>query len=424
MVHVTLTMRTTLKLSLIICTLITASLTVGCGSTQQKYSPPRHAPQQLTTTANSNTQFAFEIYQKVAAGNDNLVFSPASISQALAMTYAGAHGETKKEIGSALHFQESADFHSHMSDLPRHWINNNPTKGPEISIANRLFVEKTFQVLPTFLSVTSQHYESPPTRMDFINDSNSSRKSINSWVSDQTHGRIDNLLTKGKVDSSSRMIIVNAVYFKGKWEHTFEKSMTSSQPFYINEFEQITTPTMHSERQFQYTENDQMQAIALPYQHSNMGNDMSMIVILPKKKTGLNNLETSLSQSNFAATLSGMKMATVNLWLPKFKFSKPSNLNDPLRSLGIKLAFTDNADFSRISSTKLSLSNVIHQAQIEVDELGSVASASTAVVATATSVMVNPPPEFRADHPFVFAIFDHTTQSLLFLGKVSNPTKN
>jgi serpin B len=289
----------------------------------------------------------------------------------------------------------------------------------KLSIANSLWPQKGYAFLPDYLDLCKKNYGTTITPLDYAKATEPARKTINTWVEDKTNKKITNLIGPGVLNESTRLVLVNAIYFKGDWSSQFKAEATQKQPFHLSAGKTVESPLMHQEREFGYRENDELQVLELPY----AGNDLSMIVLLPRKANGLADLEAKLTVQNLAAWTGKLHRQKVEVFLPKFKMTSQFSLNDKLTVLGMTDAFTDKADFSGMNgNNNLYISAVIHKAFVEVNEQGTEAAAATAVV-MATKSMPQPAPVFRADHPFLFLIRDNASGSILFLGRIVDPTK-
>jgi serpin B len=367
-----------------------------------------------------NTAFALQLYGKLQPTGGNLVFSPYSISSALAMTYAGARGETALQMKHALHFDKSETrLHPLFSQLDAAL---KAAQGRnELSMANSLWPEEKYPFHDEFLSLLKNDYGATVTPLDFGRDANKARTIINRWVDGKTRHKITEIIGPGVLDEMTRMVLVNAIYFKGTWATPFAASATQPDKFYTKPGTTITVPFMHTGGHFGYGEADQLQVLALPY----IGQKLEMIILLPRNRDSLAKLESNLNPASLASWLEKAEDQSVNVTLPKFKMSTGLVLSNTLQAMGMKDAFSADADFSGMDGTPhwLYLSAVLHKAQIDVNEKGTEAAAATGVGVTELGAMrvEEPPREFRADHPFLFLIQDTTTDSILFMGRVMNP---
>ncbi len=347
---------------------------------------------------------------------DNLFFSPYSISTALAMTYAGARGDTEKEMAQVLHFQVPQDrlpsaFASVMAKL------HSQQEGNRLRIANRLWGQQGYDFLPEFLRVTREQYKAELALQDFATKTEEARKTINAWVEKQTEEKIKDLIPPGVLDQMTRLVLTNAIYFKGKWASQFDKKATQEAPFKLTSTKTVSMPMMHRRDSFKYGTMDDAQILELPY----VGDELSMLIILPKAVDGLADVEKRLTPANLGGWLSALRKQEVNVYLPRFTMTSQFQMNGVLKSMGMSSAFTpDAADFSGMDGKRdLFISAVIHKAFVDVNEEGTEAAAATGVVMRAKAARITP--EFRADHPFVFLIRDNGTGAILFVGRVVNP---
>ncbi len=369
---------------------------------------------------NGNTTFAVDVYTVLKEREGNLFFSPCSISSALAMTYAGARGETEAQMRNALHFLLNQDaLHPAFTDLSTYFQEIQDTGNVTFYIANALWLQQDFAVLEEFLNILTTHYSAELLQVNFAEAPEEVRVTINTWVEEKTNHKIQNLLPPGVLNTLTRLVLTNAIYFKGSWALEFDKKFTNDGVFWLTPEDEIQTPMMRRQDMFNYGETENVQILQLPYS----GEELSMVVLLPKTKDGLPALEAQLSAEQLDAWISETFMRKVNVILPKFTVTSELMLSDTLKTLGMKNAFSDQADFSGIEPEKqLHISEVVHKAFVEINEEGTEAAAATGVVIGVTSVRdPEPVPEFIADHPFLFLIRENQTGSLLFLGRITNP---
>ena len=371
------------------------------------------------TVVEGNTAYALDLYEKLKESEGNLFFSPYSISTALAMTYAGARGNTEKQMAKVLHFTlDQKQLHPAFAHLEAQ-LNIVQEKGNiDLSVANALWIQKDYIFLKEFLDLTKKSYGAVLNRVDFKGACEAARRKINAWVEEETKNKIKDLIKPGVLDSLTRLVLTNAIYFKGRWESQFEKSKTKEATFWLSPGNSLKVPMMNQKQKFRYMENDSLQILELPY----VGNNLSMIVLLPKKVDGLAQLEAALSVNNLTTWMDLLREREILVFLPKYKMSSQFSLGQTLASMGMSDAFTGKADFSGMTGNKdLYISALIHKAFVDVNEEGTEAAAATAVAMGFLSMPV-PPPIFRADHPFIFLIRHNPSESILFLGKVVNPT--
>ncbi len=377
------------------------------------------APAGLQTQSEGNTAFACELYAKLkGAGNANVFFSPYSISTALAMTSAGARGETDAQLVKALHFEpDPAKRHAAFAAMEAN-LNAVQKKGEvKLSVANSLWPQKGYPLLESFLDLTRKCYGASVTPLDF-REPEPARKTINTWVEDKTNQKIKDLIPSGTLDAMTRLVLVNAIYFKGNWSLPFKAEATKDAPFRLPSGQTVQTPLMFQKKHFNYGATDELQVLEMPY----AGDDLSMLVLLPKKADALPALENNLTAANLAKWTREMGSPEVNVYLPKFKMTCEFRLDDPLRAMGVTDAFDSKADFSGMDGGRnFSISAALHKAFVEVNEQGTEAAAATAIVMRMLALPMQPI-EFRADHPFIFLIREKSTGSILFIGRVTNPT--
>lgn len=382
-------------------------------------------PAQATAASGSSAALAVNalaagLYGKLAAESDtqgNFCFSPYSVTTALAMTYAGAAGETAAEMKKNLHFAD--DIHGSGAAL-REALQGAPGAG--LLIANSVWPQSGYRFLRSFTGLLKDAYETELVPVDFRGQPERSRATINDWTAEHTGGKITDILPPGSVDADSRLVLVNALYFKAAWADEFSKSATSERDFFTTGGSSVTVPMMHSVRYADYFETDAFQAARLPY----AGGAFSMMLVLPKERDGLSVLEGGLDAGLFDALRSKPERRRVDLWIPTFKAESTFDLASALRGLGVSSAFDDgSADFSLMNGRwDLYISAVAHKAFVEAYERGTEAAAATAVGMARMSAPYAPeetPVVFRADHPFVFLIRDDRSGAILFMGRVARP---
>jgi len=385
------------------------------------FSPPSVRSAEPSSTVEGNTAFALDLYAQLKTTPGNLFFSPCSISTALAMTYAGAKGQTEKQMGQALHFDsDQRRVHSGFAKLQGQLGEAAKQKGIELSMANALWAQRGHPFLPGFLQTAKADYNANINQADFVRAAESARVEINQWVSQRTKNRIQDILPPGSLDANTRLILANAIYFKGIWETPFEKAATSIQPFQLSATKQADTPLMHHVDTIRYMENSDFQAVELPYR----GGALSMVVLLPREIDGCGRLEDRLNPALLSSTLEKMTRRAVDIFLPKFKLESSFDFHRTLVRMGMPDAFGPKADFSGMDggAGQLYISGVFHKAWGEVNEEGTEAAAATAIQLT----LGEPEPSslvFRADHPFIFFIRQPGSGSLLFLGRFVDPAQ-
>jgi len=397
----------------------------------------------IPTLASADPHFATDLYGALSKQPGNLFFSPASIQLAFAMAAGGARGETATQMQRVL--GSDATIHDKNADQLRRWdtLANPPVdasraaQSPEmqryyeavlaqkriqLNVVNRLWAQKGKVLRADYLALLKNKYRAPVAQVDFRNAPEPSRVEINQWVSTETKKKIPELLGKKTITDATRLVLVNAIYFKATWTHQFTKSSTTEQPFHAPGHD-VRAPLMTNIDRYRLARFDGGQALELPYG----AGDLAMDVILPTKKDGLPAIEKALVGGALTGWLAALKSARVEVSLPRWKTSAALELADTLKALGAKLAFEfPGADFSGIDDTReLFLSAVIHQAVVDVNEDGTEAAAATAMMMEAEAAPPSDPPiVFRADHPFVYLIRDTSTGAVLFAGRLNDPKGN
>ncbi|HTV40706.1 MAG TPA: serpin family protein [Candidatus Sulfotelmatobacter sp.] len=370
-----------------------------------------------------NSEFALDLYARLRTGEGNVFFSPYSISTALSMTYAGARAETANQMARTLHFVlPTGQLHPAFFELKTN-LDEIQKKGQvRLAVANSLWPQIGFKFRTDYLTLCEQYYASAIVPVDFVHHTEAARTKINDWVSDRTNEKIPELIKPGMLDEENRLVLVDAIYFKGDWETKFNANRTQDQPFHISSGKSITARLMEQTEDFGYAEFPDLQVLEMPY----AGGQISMVVLLPRDVDGLTNLEAHLTPANLKSWMSPLGRQKVHVFFPRFTFRSQFLLADTLSDMGMPDAFDPfKADFSGMDGRKdLYISSVIHEAYVKVDEEGTEAAAATAVMMTELILARPPPiPTFRADHPFLFLIRDNQTGSILFLGRVMDPTR-
>ncbi len=374
----------------------------------------------IKQTVQDNSAFAVDLYRHLKQTEGNLFFSPFSISAALAMTYAGARENTASQMAAALHFnQEPNQLHRSMGELISQLNAVQKESDVELNVANALWTQQGYQFLDEFFRVVRQSYQAELNQIDFASAADAARQAINSWVEQQTNQKIKDLIPPGVLNALTRQVLVNAIYFKGFWDSQFKPDDTQAMGFWLSAETDVQVPMMHQQHSFGYWENEWLQVLEMPYKDESL----SLIVLLPKERPGISDLEQKLTLENMMLWQDQLQKQKVNVFFPKFKIESQFNLGQTLSSMGMPDAFDPNrADFSAMVGKKeLFISAVLHKAFVEVNEEGTEAAAATGVVIGVTSI-APPPPIFKADHPFVFFIRDNPSRSILFLGRVVNPS--
>lgn len=362
-----------------------------------------------------NNEFALNVYQKLAQTPGNIVCSPYSISSALVMVYAGAQGLTKDQMSEVLHFEDIDTFHSSFAAMHDHIRSAMENTSLVVHLANGLWFQRDFQLQENYLTLLKQVYDAAPHQVDFSNAFEKARLEINTWVSEQTRAKITELVPPGSLSAVTRLVLANAIYFNADWARPFPEKETHLQAFWIGDEQSIEVQTMHLCHNFRFFENDDIQLVELPY----LGKEFSMLIVLPRAKKGLAQLEQNLTYQNLNSWLQSAQEKKIALALPRFSLRYTSLPEQTLSTMGMPLAFSQKADFTGISPEKLFISAIIHQASIDVQEKGTEASAATAAVFALASAVR--PIEMIVDHPFLFSIRHNQTGAILFLGRVIDP---
>jgi serpin B len=428
--------------TLLVVAMLASVPVIGCArlSGAQQADDRGATPTGVSQVVAANNEFACKLYAQLKDAPGNVFFSPFSISTALAMTYEGARGRTAEEMRSALGFPD--DSVMRRSAFARIFNRlNAKDSGYELNIANALWAQKDYQLNSSYLDLTSRYYSGRATNLDFKHATEESRQTINQWVAEQTRDKIKDLLSKGAIDTLTRLVLTNAIYFKGKWANEFDKKYTKDTVFRIRPDLSLKVPMMTRRARLPYAEVNGMQILEMPYRNGldkatskaeEHGSplapagpgDISMLVLLPRADD-LRLLEDSLTVQNLAGWRKHLRDERVEVRLPRFRVEQKVALGRALTALGMRSAFdTLAADFSGMrDNDSLCIREVIHKAVVETDEQGTVAAAATAVgMARAATGPVPPPPKlFRADHPFIFIIQERESGNILFIGRVVNP---
>ena len=403
-----------------------------------------HGAIDFDSAAKATNELAVDLHRQLATGNENLCVSPYSIESALAMTFAGADGETRTEMARVLHFPGDAgavpaSFASLQRSLEEMSVKTadlvkeakrfgGPSEPITLTFANRLFAQKGYEFRQAFLALVKQNYGAAFEPLDFVTDASGATQHINHWVADQTRDRIRDLIPANALNKMTRLVLANALYLKAPWADSFSEKATQPEPFHVRGGAPVDVPTMRKEAPFGFARREGFIAVSLPY----VGNDLQFLVLLPDDVNGLRALESKLTASMLAECAKLERREEVDLHLPKFKFGPPTiALAEKLQALGMKSAFDvprGIANFDGIAPRKpddyLYISNVFHKTFIAVDEKGTEAAAATAVVMMKATAIAAPKPkpiEVRVDRPFVYAIQHVPSGVCFFLGRVTDP---
>jgi serpin B len=375
---------------------------------------------------NADNQFALDLYGKLQAKPGNLFFSPESIAMALQMTSAGAKGATAAEMQKVLRVEARAGREVnpdwlHLTNMVLLADLKGDGKRPyELSLANALWGQKGYGFLPAFTGLLKNSYGAGLEEVDFTKDAEGSRKTINAWVAKETQDKIKDLMPQGSITDLTRLVLTNAIYFKGDWVKPFDKRSTQDQDFFLAADKKVKAPLMYQKGNFKFLDTPAIKALEMPY----AGGELSMVILLPPKVDGLPALEKGLTAEAVTGWVAALRERhDVEVTVPRFKMSAEFSLKDTLASMGMPLAFDPGkADFSGMAGTKekLFISAVIHKAFVDVNEKGTEAAAATGIAVVTMAMPMNPP-TFRADHPFIFLIRDVKSGAILFMGRLADP---
>lgn len=393
-------------------------------SEKQRVTSPDVTEADLATLVDGNSTFALELYQAIKETDGNLFYSPYSISLALTITYAGARGETEQQMADTLCFVLPQDrlhpaFNSLDIELSRRGegAKGKDEKGFRLNIVNAIWGQKNYKFLSEFLDVLAENYGAGLRILDFASAPEESRITINNWVSDQTEGRIEDLIPQGLIDSLTRLVLTNAIYFNAAWQEPFNEDATYDGTFYLLNGDEITVPMMRQTESFGYGEGDGYQAVELPYD----GREISMVILLPTAGY-FASFEDLLDAQRLDEIIGRLEYREVALTMPKFEFDSEFSLGETLAAMGMPVAFSGGANFSGMTGNReLFIADVVHKAFVSVDEAGTEAAAATAVVMP-MAMPPEEPVEVTIDRPFIFLIRDIETGTILFVGRVVNPS--
>jgi serpin B len=411
-----------------IAVVLFAGVAAGCADTPEPgpeaapgiVAPPTVVAEDKGSVVQASNAFAFNLYANLRGQKGNLFFSPESISTGLSMAWCGARGETADQIASVLGYRTdrpitperfAAAYGEHLAKLFSH------PKGYELLAANALWGQKGYPFVPYYLTLLGVNYGASFEEADFAGDREGARKAINDWVKQRTGDKIDQLVGPEVLQPLTRLVLVNAIYFKARWTMPFHQSSTKPGDFYPPAGRAVSVPMMHQTARYRYAEDDQMQVLEMSY----LRDEAAMVIILPKKRDGLRGIEGNITAAKVGDWISQLRDREIAVTFPKFVSTSTFSLRKTLAGMGMPLAF-GAADFSGINGGKeaISLQAVLHKAYVNVSEEGTEAAAATAMSLAACE----PPPlpvVFRADHPFIFLIRDKRSGCILFLGRVVNP---
>jgi serpin B len=426
------------RVSALACLLLAAFLLPACKHDPKGHSensddsglrePTAQAREDIEPLTNDNNEFALDLYARQIRGDDNVFFSPMSISLALAMVHAGARGETAEQMAKTLHFNLDGDrlnsaFGAFQWDLNRQGEDG----GYQLHIANAIWGDNRWSFHNDFLDLLRDKYGSRLRTVSFKDKPQEVSDAINDWVNGQTHEKIKNIVSpddfsEGPSENDTVFLLVNAIYFKGEWNTKFQKKSTKGDTFYLKSRDGVQVPFMAVTGNFRYMATGSFQALEMPYK----GKDVSLIAFLPRARSGITEFEKDLTAEKLAGWIKKMRSEKVEVIFPPFKLETQFDLPQTLQDLGIKDAFGSKADFKGMADTPIYLGFVRHRAFIELNEEGTEAAGATAVKgskASSSGGHDDEPPVFRADHPFLFLIRENKSGSILFLGRIMDPRR-
>jgi serpin B len=380
-------------------------------------------PVELAQLAANNRAFAIDLYQQLRSTDGNLIYSPYSITIALAMTYAGARGQTAGQMAEVLHFNlPDEQLHPAFNALDLSLASlGDGSDGLTLEIANSLWAQQDHHFQSEFLDLLAQNYGSGVRLVDFQNQTETARQAINAWVEARTHDKIQDLLKEGTLDALVRLVLVNAVYFKADWQTPFDEKVTQDDDFHLLDGNTVSVPMMTFEKdtlRLPFSGGQGYVAVGLPYANP----EVEMVILLPDSGQ-FDDFEAALNPDRLGTILGQMHEREIGLALPKFKSEREFNLQDILQKMGMADAFNpDRADFSGMDGTQnLYLSQAVHKAYVQVDEQGSEAAAATGIVAQPLSASVSP--RIKVDRPFIYLIYDRQSGTILFMGRMLDPSQ-
>jgi serpin B len=397
-------------------------------SSVERAAAPEVPRDDLERLVQGNNAFMLDLYQGIKDQAGNLFTSPYSISSALAMTYAGARGATEQQLAEGMHYTLPQDqLHAAFNALDRILISRSDVELPEeggdpfqLNTANAIWGQRDFAFEEDFLETLARHYGAGLRLVDFIQQPEASRQTINNWVSQETQQKIQDLIPQGAIDPDTRLVLSNAIYFNAGWLEPFQTDLTGEENFTTLAGEQVSVPMMAQRDpvSYPYFQGEGFQAVELPY----VGGEVSMLILLPDSGR-FSSFEGRFSAEKLQEITEGLTPQSIDLRMPRFEFESEFSLAGTLAAMGMPQPFSPTADFSGMTGGKdLFISDVFHKAFVSVDEEGTEAAAATAVVMKLTSLPASDPLEVTLDRPFVFLIRDRGTGAVLFLGRVVNPS--
>uniref|UniRef100_A0A8R1U0N6 SERPIN domain-containing protein n=1 Tax=Onchocerca volvulus TaxID=6282 RepID=A0A8R1U0N6_ONCVO len=383
-------------------------------------SPPGYAQPSVTNLTRDGSMdeaqadFALDLIRTATTNDESVVLSPFSVVQALTMTYVGAEGETKKQMSNVLtKGQGRQQFNKYFSSL---LTDITKKKGKYIlNLANRIYIQQNFDLKLAYLNIIKSHYDGQLQQVNFTQEDaiDDIITEINKWVMQQTNDKIKNLISQSDISTDTKLLLVNAVYFKGNWKKSFNKKMTKKKTFHGDKLKEMEMMTM--EGYFPYYEDDDVQVLGMPY----AGDEVHLYIVLPQKQSGLVDIEKNLTGKKLLHYMQSCSEIEVKVEIPKFKIENRTELVNSLQEMGINDAFTSAANFTGITDVPLYINAVFHESFIEVNEKGTEAAAASAVgiFLRSAPITLAPVKLFRANHPHLFAITWHSS-TILFIGRI------
>jgi serpin B len=394
-------------------------------SSMERIGAPDVDESNLEELSQANAAFALELYQVLRKDHENLFYSPYSISVALALAYAGARGETEQQMADAMHYTLSQErLHAAFNALDQALASRGEGamgkdgQAFQLHVANAIWGQQDYSFLDAYLDVLALNYGAGLRLVDFVKAPEEARVTINDWVSEQTENKIDDLIPAGAIDALTRLVLTNAIYFNAAWAKPFDEKQTEDGSFRLLDGSQVTVPMMKQVESLGYAMGKGYQAVELPYD----GNELSMVILVPDEGQ-FGAFEDALDADRLEGIVQDLRYVQVALSMPQFKIESSMSLTDALAAMGMPAAFSDDADFSGMTGNHdLAISDVVHKAFVSVDESGTEAAAATAVIMKLTAMPAEPL-TVTIDRPFIFAIRDIQTGSLLFVGRVVDPSQ-
>jgi len=396
-------------------------ITWGCRSGRAHTSAGTE--QKALSLAEGNRTFALSMMTALGSKEENMAFSPYSISSAMGMVYAGAAGKTADEMKSIFFYPPySPELFNEFNKLNKAIVDD-PDGQVKISLANSVWIQDKYPIEPVYGRILQEDFLAPSAKVDFINPQarEKARSTINDWTAKNTGERIKEILPPGILNENTRLVLTNAIYFKGKWAHPFNRNITAPGPFYKETGENIKTPFMHGNFKAQIYANDTLSMLSLPYESENY----SLEILLPSSAWSVSRLSSILSEANIMRWLSAQALLQAEITIPSFKVEKSIDAKALLMEMGLKEPFALSADLSGITGNKdLRVDDVLHKAFIEVNEDGTEAAAATAAVIGLKAAFPGEPVHFTVDRPFIFLLLEKSTGTILFAGKIYDPSQN